>query len=128
MDHIEAGLVGNVPLQHHDDDGFTAGNDVDEDNNSVKETWFENAQQFMVDPSFIGMNKLIGKLYGLSGKVADSDTDNFMRNKDAEAYADAFYQALENQKHGTQVQLRRSLWGAVPKTLQKHLRDVYDDE
>jgi hypothetical protein len=47
-----------------------------------------------------------------------------MRNPDAEALADAFYQALENGKHGTAVLLPFHLWDRIPKSLHQYLRDA----
>ena len=87
------------------------------------ENWFSEVQEFLKDPSAREMGHLIGKLYKESEKAADADKGRFMRNPDAEALADAFYQALENGKHGTAVLLPFHLWDRIPKSLHQYLRD-----
>ncbi len=47
-----------------------------------------------------------------------------MRNPDAEAFADAYYQALENGKHGTEIFLPIHLWDKIPKSLHRYLRET----
>jgi len=125
MHHIEADLVTNVLISR--EDVKTANRcveDIDNDINHSKDKWFEDAQLLMVDPSFREIHHLIGCLYKSSGKAADGDNDHFMRNEDAEAYADAFNQALKNGKHGTKVLLPKHLWSSIPKKLHKHLTEA----
>ncbi|GFH55679.1 hypothetical protein CTEN210_12155 [Chaetoceros tenuissimus] len=80
------------------------------------ENWFSKAQSLMMDANTtLLVQQLIGKLYKLSERYADNDKVDFMNNKDAIAFADAYYQALENGKHGTKITLPKHLWEKVPK-------------
>ena len=88
------------------------------------ENWFSEVQEFLKDPSAREMGHLIGILYRESEKAADSDKERFMRNPNAEAFADAYYQALENGKHGTAVLLPIHLWDRIPKGLHRYLREA----
>ena len=80
------------------------------------ENWFSEAQSLMMDSNkTLLVKQLIGKLYKLSERCADNDKVDFMNNKDAIAFADAYYQALENGKHGTKISLPKHLWEKLPK-------------
>jgi len=86
--------------------------------------WFSEVQKFLKDSSAREMGNLIGKLYRESEKAADADKERFMRNPEAEAFAVAYYQALENGKHGTAVLLPIHLWDRIPKSLHRYLREA----
>lgn len=83
--------------------------------------WFKEAQDFLAESSIESglMGQLTGKLYRESEKMADADAIRFMRNPDAEALADAYYQSLKNAKHGTKVELPKHLWKNFDKRHQK---------
>ena len=94
------------------------------DNNtesSQNKDWFQLAQEQMANSSAHDIGQLIGKLYNASVKAANLDLENFIRNKDAEAFADAYYQALEHGKHGTKIILPLHLHQTLPKRFHPHL-------
>jgi len=83
--------------------------------------WLKHAQALMVDAVGIEeVNALTGKLWCLASKVAD-DSDLFMKDPDAIAFADAFNQALEFGKHGREIRLPHHLHSKVPVRFQKYL-------
>ena len=130
LQHLEADPLEDIPMEapkekttkadtgigNGDVDSTSAGTRV-----IMEDDWFEKAQAFMADSELSEISELIGKLYTANGKAADADGERFMRNPDAIAFADAFYQALENGKHGTKVVLPEHLWEKIPKALHKHL-------
>ena len=87
------------------------------------EDWFCEVKRFMQESAKMkdDIGSLMGKFYQLSKKAADADKTNFLRNKDAEAFADAFYDALENGKHGTKIILPAHLWSAIPAKFRLYL-------
>jgi len=83
--------------------------------------WFEDAQELLIDSERINScNQLIGKLYMLSLKAAD-ESELFMRDQKAEAFADAYYSALDSLKTGTKVMLPKELHEQVPEKLRVYL-------
>ncbi|GFH61987.1 hypothetical protein CTEN210_18463 [Chaetoceros tenuissimus] len=101
----------------------------DEKDENTKEViddpdWFTKAQDFMVNPETGLVAALIGKLYKASEKAADDDEDNKMMNEDAMAFADAYYDALENAKHGTKIKLPQHLWPELPEKFWKFLEPI----
>lgn len=86
--------------------------------------WFAKAQDFMVNPDTGLVGALVGKLYNLSEKAADDDEDKKMMNEDAIAFADAYYDALENAKHGTKIKLPHHLWLKLPEKFWKFLEPI----
>lgn len=88
---------------------------------STGQDWFQMAQEYMINHPGHEIDQLIGKLYSLSKKAADQDNDRFMRNPDAEAFANAYYQALDSGKHGTKIILPSHLHCQLPIGLRKYL-------
>ena len=128
MSHIEADLVTNENvLIIHEDAKVTntcveENDNIEYDSNDSEEKWLRDLQLQLVNPSIT--DDLISCLYKASEKAADGDKVNFMRNKDAEAFADAYYQALKNGKHGTKILLPEHLWSSIPEKLHKHLTEA----
>ena len=61
-------------------------------------------------------DKLTKLFYTLSAKAANKDRVNFLRNEDAESFADAF-----NAKHGEKIELPFHLFKDIPTELHKCL-------
>jgi hypothetical protein len=79
--------------------------------------WFEDAQRVLIDSvRRCEANKLIGKLYMLSLKAAD-ESDLYMNDPKAQAFADAYYNALDSFKHGNKVLLPKELHAYIPEKL-----------
>ena len=85
--------------------------------------WFKKAQDFMIKYPSHEIQQLIGHLFKMSIKAADNDPERGCRNPDAEAYANAYNDALEYGKHGTKIVLPRHLHENIPRHLQKYLTD-----
>jgi hypothetical protein len=88
-------------------------------------TWFSDAQDIIVDA---GMNNEIGRLTGILYKLGENIADSSeskLQDLDANAYYEAYNQALEFKKHGRPIVLPRHLIEAIPGGLQ-HL--VVSDE
>lgn len=122
LKYLKAELVDDV-LSDKKEEGkpLSSANSKDYQTSS---DWFAEAQKFMALNTAGDMGKLIGKLYRASEKAADGDCERFLRNPDAEAYADAYYQALEHSKHGTEIYLPHHLWFRIPTALHKYLKDI----
>jgi len=86
------------------------------------DNWLRQAQEFMVDcVSTHELSQLLGKLFSESKKAADkAEQGSFLRNKDAEAFADAFYRLLEYDKHGGTIPLPQHLHGRIPEKFRKY--------
>lgn len=102
---------------------------TDEKNENTKEViddpdWFTKAQEFMVQPDTCLVGALVGKLYNASEKAADDDKGKSMMNEDAMAFANAYYDALENGKHGTKIKLPQHLWSELPEKFWKFLEPI----
>jgi hypothetical protein len=87
----------------------------------AEKDWFQLAKERMANTTLHDIGQLIGSLCNASNKAADADQERFMKNPDAEAFADAYYQALENGKHGTKIVLPKHLHDKLPKHLQQYL-------
>ena len=87
---------------------------------SVNRDWFQLAQERMADMSIIDLDELIGKLYNASEKAANNDKLG-MESKDAQSFADAYYQALDSAKHGNKIVLPVHLHKTLPEYLQKYI-------
>ena len=74
-------------------------------------TWLAQVQAAMIGQDAIREQGLVGWLYNASAKHDD------MSHPDAEAYADAYNQALERQKHGCAIYLPPHLLAKVPASL-----------
>jgi len=61
-------------------------------------------------------SQLLGKLYSLSLQCAD-ESDLFMRDPKAEAFADAYYAMLDSAKYWCKVKLKRELYEMIPPNL-----------
>jgi hypothetical protein len=83
--------------------------------------WFQKIQHHLVHEDCCLIERLIAKLYSLSEKEAVADEKNGIRNKNAEAFAKAYIQALENGKHGTKIELPHELHQMIPISLRKYL-------
>lgn len=111
LEHIQAEKI--IDVIDEDNKENDEGSEMDWEHD---ENWFSKAQNLMMDSNTtLLVNQLIGKLYKLSERYADNDKVDFMNNKDAIAFADAYNQALENGKHGTKINLPKHLWEKVPK-------------
>jgi hypothetical protein len=120
LEYIEAEIVTDIPSPEEVSEkaiGESYKNDVESD-------WFRAVQQFMISSRTDENHQLISCLHKLSTEAADNDKENFMRNKDAEAFADAYKKAVDNGKHGTNVILPRHLWEKVPLKLRKYLTEA----
>lgn len=93
----------------------------DENRENSDQNWFQKIQNHFVNEDSYQIEKLIAKLYSLSENEALADTKNGIRNKNAEAFAEAYVQALENGKHGTKIELPHELHKMVPPRLRKYL-------
>ena len=85
--------------------------------------WFRLAQDHMITSSVHDVGELISKLYKLSQDFAEKDKERFIRNPDAEACADAYYEALEHGKHGTKIVLPVHIHEKIPKRLRPLLSE-----
>jgi len=121
LEHIEADPLVDIPVDLIQDKQKDADLEIRAPPSSLEGNWFTKAQEFMADPKLCEIDELVCKLYKASEKAADADEERFMRNPDAECFADAYYQALDNGKHGTKVILPEHLWDKLPKALHKHL-------
>ena len=84
--------------------------------------WWRAAQERMSDiVAMQDLGNLISKLYTLSGKCADDNERDFMKDPDAQHFAKAYVYALENGKHGTKIELPRHLHDRLPPNLQSYL-------
>ena len=93
--------------------------------NKPNHDWLKEAQRLMVDSASINdIGALKGKLYKLAEKTADA-SNLFIRDPDAVAFADAFNQALEFDKHGGKIHLPLHLHDKVPARLRKLLSEPY---
>ena len=81
-------------------------------------TWLEQVQAAMMSNTAPQEQGLVGWLYNASAKHDD------MSHPDAEAYADAYNQALERQKHGCAIQLPAHLLAKVPARLRAAAVDL----
>jgi RNA dependent RNA polymerase. len=120
LECIKAKFVTDIPSSEEVSEKLVE----DRDKNNMDSDWFQQAQQFMLSPRVAEMPQLIPCLFKLSNEAADRDTEKFMRNADAEAFADALKQAIDNVKHGTNVTLPRHLWEKVPLKLHKYLMEA----
>jgi len=115
--------IGDVPIPRKVGTDDCSGNIPKAIAGVTSEDWFCEVNRFMQESAKmkddIGM--LMGKFYKLSTKAADEDKVNFLRNKDAEAFADAYYDTLENGKHGTKIVLPAHLWSKLPAKFQSYL-------
>lgn len=59
--------------------------------------------------------------YRASEKADDDDKLRGISNPDAESFADAYYQALDNAKHGNKIVLPILLHETLPKRFRKYL-------
>ena len=66
-------------------------------------------------------DKLTKLFYTLSAKAANKDRVNFLRNEDAESFADAFNLSLDYAKHGEKIELPFHLFKDIPTELHKCL-------
>lgn len=83
--------------------------------------WYEDAQKVMIDSARRNaVGQLIGKLYTLSLKAAD-ESELFMRDPKAIAFADAYNDALDYVKHGNKIFLPHELHERVPEKLRIYL-------
>ena len=95
-------------------------NEISQDDKNLEESsedWFRSAQDYMIANLTNDVDMLISKLYNLSEKFADEDKERSIRNPDAEACADAYYEALDHGKHGTKINLPRHLHEKIPERL-----------
>jgi len=88
---------------------------------SSNENWLSDAQSRMESVENMEVLALVGKLFNLSKRFAMADDLLGIRNPDAEAFAEAFCQALDNGKHGCKIILPKHLHKEVPKRFQKYL-------
>ena len=80
--------------------------------------WFAEAQDIMADVGMVNkIGKLIGTLYKRGEKIADEDHVSVLRNKDANAFFQAYNCALEYKKHGRPIELPPHLIERVPSDL-----------
>jgi hypothetical protein len=80
------------------------------------ENWLSEAQEVMESISGKEVKCLIGKLYNKSKKYATADEERGIRNPEAEAFADAYKDALDNGKHGNKIVLPRHLHKEITPT------------
>ena len=66
-------------------------------------------------------DKLTKLFYTLSANAANKDRVNFLRNEDAESFADAFNLSLDYAKHGQKIELPFHLL----KTYQRNYTNVW---
>jgi hypothetical protein len=112
LGHVKAEAIVNVDLDL----------EMGDNGPSDDENWLENAQQLMVDPTRYGeQGQLVGKLYKLASKAADENTELFMNDPDAMAFARAYSEALDYRKHGRNISLPFHLHEKLPLNLRKYL-------
>jgi hypothetical protein len=81
-------------------------------------SWFNDAQDIMVDAGLSNeIGYLTGKLYKLAEKLADG-SESILKDPDANAYYEAYNQALEYKKHGRRITLPSHLIENIPAKLQ----------
>jgi hypothetical protein len=81
-------------------------------------SWFDDAQDIMVDAGLSNeIGYLTGKLYKLAEKLADG-SESILKDPDANAYYEAYNQALEYKKHGRRITLPSHLIENIPAKLQ----------
>jgi hypothetical protein len=100
LKHIDATLVGNKAIPkatsiniQRQEDAEVRGLDADR---------FRELQLAMISVTLDlrSCGKLTKLFYTLFAKAADKDRVNFLRNEDAESFADAFNLSLDYAKHG----------------------------
>uniref|UniRef100_A0A7S3PZY2 RNA-dependent RNA polymerase n=1 Tax=Chaetoceros debilis TaxID=122233 RepID=A0A7S3PZY2_9STRA len=79
-------------------------------------SWLKDLQDRLTNYDTYSVGPLVGLLYKASERMADADKVLFMRNPDAEVFADAYYQAIDNAKHGVQIVLPAHLWKEIKMT------------
>lgn len=80
--------------------------------------WFEDTQDIMTDIGMTNnMGRLVSKLYTLGEESCDKDTDLILKNPDANAFYEAYNQALEYKKHGCPIELPVHLIKKLPANL-----------
>ena len=122
LSHIEAAPISKEDLLADDDEEKGKETTISLPENTPSDSWWKEGQKRMSDIVAIqSIGKLISKLYTLSGKCADDNEEDFMRDIDAQHFAKAFVYALENGKHGTKIELPFYLHKKVPEDLRHYL-------
>jgi hypothetical protein len=121
LEHTDAALVGNISIPRatavniqRQEDAEVRGLDADR---------FREVQDAMISVTrdLRSCDKLTKLFWTLSGKAADNDRVKFLRNEDAESFADAFNLSLDYAKHGKKIELPFHLFKDVPTELHKCL-------
>lgn len=87
------------------------------------EHWFTDLQSYLHDKQ-----ELIGLLYNASLKAA-KESQKFLDDEDATAYAKAYIDAIDTAKHDTPIRLPKRLWNNfLPKgkSVDKYLKLLTD--
>lgn len=89
-------------------------------------SWLSKAQNIMLDFSAQDAGtRLVGKLFNLCGEVSTKDEGKIdIYDSDAVAFAKAYKDAIDIQKHGGKVPLPKHLHEKVPKSQQQYLLTV----
>ena len=90
--------------------------------NTLNNDWLSLAQQQMTDMNtLVQQARLISVLWRYSKKVAKDNPDMGAQHSDAQAYGNAYHQALDIGKHGGKVSLPSHLHAGIPENLQCYL-------
>ncbi|KAL3779195.1 hypothetical protein ACHAWO_008101 [Cyclotella atomus] len=92
-------------------------------NSHYRSNWLETAQHDMVDVDKLRMaGQLVGKMYNLCKKSSKGENGHWdIYNEDSIAFAKAYKDAMDVQKHGGTVYLPRHLHKELPEKLRQYL-------
>ncbi len=121
--YVRAESYKEVPIEIVEEKDVTMKT-IKQDGLSNDMDWFQTSQEFMIENPVHEMGQLIGSLYKLCLDFSEKDKDQSIRNPDAEAFAEAYDQALEHGKHGTKIVLPQHLHKEVREHLRKYLITV----
>ena len=122
LKHIQANVIGDERLLQSSD---IASKDKDKKtirSHSNGRGWLDEPQKIMLNPSRAEVDALIGIFHGRMLKQGGKGSkERHIEDPDAEAFADAYKEALNNGKHGTKIMLPVHLWTEIDSKLHRHL-------
>ena len=85
--------------------------------------WYTKTQKIHIEKLRVEYGQLIGSLYKLAEKIADTE-DEKLDHPDVRALYNAYNEALEYTKHGRPIRLPRHLIKMLKKNLHPYIQPI----